>query len=183
MKKNVTEILLQVKEGSDEAYNRLFSVVYSELKSIAFRQLSFERIGHTLSKTDLVHEVFINLTDKDQIDWENRSHFYGVAAICMKQLLIDYARKRMAKKRGGDLTRQTYIDELVPAEKDAKEIISLDHAMQKLRNVDSRMADIVDYRFFGGLTIKETAEVMGISKNTVNREWTKAKGLLYKELK
>jgi RNA polymerase sigma factor (TIGR02999 family) len=184
MADDVTQILLKVSEsGSDEAYNHLFSRVYDELKDIAMRQMNFERPGHTFSQTDLVHEVFMNMVDKDRIDWKNRSHFYGVVAICMKQILVDYARKRLAKKRGGDITKQTYIDELIPAEKDAQEIISLDNALQELRKVDKRMADVVDYRFFGGLTIEETAEVMGVSKNTVNRDWAKAKGLLYKELK
>jgi len=184
MAEDVTQILIKVSEDdSKDAYNRLFTRVYDELKIIAMRQMNYERQGHTLSQTDLVHEVFINMVDKDRIDWKNRSHFYGVAAICMKQLLIDYARKRLAQKRGGDLTRQTYIDELIPAKKDAEEIISLDNALQQLRKLDSRMADVVDYRFFGGLTIKETAEVMDISKNTVKRDWSKARGLLYRELK
>lgn len=184
MGQDVTQILIKVSQNhSDEAYNRLFSKVYDELKDIAMRQMNYERPGHTLSRTDLVHEVFINMIDKDRIDWKNRSHFYGMAAICMKQLLVDYARKRLAQKRGGDLTRQTYIDELIPADSDAEEIVSLDEALQELRKVDSRMADVVDYRFWGGLTIDETAEVMGISKNTVTRDWAKAKGLLYKELK
>ncbi len=184
MAEDVTQILIKVSESdSKDAYNRLFARVYDELKEIALRQMNYERSGHTLSQTDLVHEVFINMIDKDRIDWKNRSHFYGVAAICMKQLLVDYARKRLAQKRGGDLTRQTYIDELIPADKDAEEIISLENALQELRKVDSRMAEVVNYRFFGGLTIDETAEVIGISKNTVTRDWAKAKGLLYKELK
>lgn len=184
MANDVTQILIKVSEsGSDEAYNHLFSRVYDELKDIAMRQMKYERAGHTFSQTDLVHEVFFDLIDKDRIDWKNRSHFYGVAAICMKQILVDYARKRLAQKRGGDLTKQTYIDELIPADKDAQEIISLDNALQQLRQTDTRMADVVDYRFFGGLTIDETAEVMGISKNTVTRDWAKARGLLYRHLK
>jgi RNA polymerase sigma factor (TIGR02999 family) len=184
MAKDVTQILIKVSEShSGEAYNRLFSKVYDELKDIAMRQMNFERAGHTFSQTDLVHEVFINMVDNDRIDWKNRSHFYGVAAICMKQILVDYARKRLAQKRGGDITKQTYIDELIPADEEAEEILSLDKALQQLRIVDKRMADVVDYRFFGGLTIEETAEVMGISTNTVTRDWAKAKGLLYRHLK
>lgn len=180
---NVTKILSEVSDGSDESYNRLFSAVYDQLRDIANRQLVRERNNHTLSKTDLVHEVFLKMTDNQEVDWKNRAHFYGVAALCMKQLLVDYARKRQAQKRGGDFTRKTYVEELIPAEKEAEEIISVDEALEKLREMDSRMAKVVDYRFFGGLTIEETAEVMGISKNTVTRDWAKARGLLYKELK
>lgn len=184
MANDVTQILINISEGdSEEGYNQLFDKVYDQLKDIAMRQMKYERNGHTFSQTDLVHEVFIDMIDKDRIDWKNRSHFYGVAAICMKQILVDYARKRLAQKRGGDLTRQTYIDELIPAEKDAKEIVAIDDALEELRKTDSRMAEVVDYRFFGGLTIRETAEVMGISINTVTRDWSKAKGLLYKDLK
>lgn len=180
---NVTQILSEVSEGSDEGYKKLFSAVYDQLRDIANRQIRHERAGHTLSKTDLVHEVFLKMTDHQEVDWKNRAHFYGVAALCMKQLLVDYARKRLAQKRGGDFTRKTYVEELVPAEKEAKEIVSVDEALFKLEKIDSRMAQVVNYRFFGGLTIDETAEVMGISKNTVTRDWAKARGLLYKELK
>lgn len=180
---DVTQILSEVSGGSDEAYNRLFSVVYDQLRDIANRQLVYERKNHTFSKTDLVHEVFLKMTGDQNMDWKNRAHFYGVAALCMKQLLVDYARKRLAQKRGGDLTRKTYVEELIPAEKEAEEILSVDEALEKLREMDSRMAKVVDYRFFGGLTIRQTAEVMGISKNTVSRDWAKARGLLYKELK
>ncbi|MFO7846739.1 MAG: sigma-70 family RNA polymerase sigma factor [Balneolaceae bacterium] len=182
MSLNVTQILSEVSDGSDEAYNRLFSAVYDQLRDIANRQMRYERDGHTYSRTDLVHEVFLKMTGSDQVDWQNRSHFYGIAANCMKQLLVDYARKRLAQKRGGDLTKKTLISEMIPAEKDAREIISLDDALGNLRQFDERMAQVVDYRFFGGLTIEETAEVMGISKNTVKRDWAKARGLLYKEL-
>ncbi|NBC25565.1 MAG: sigma-70 family RNA polymerase sigma factor [Bacteroidetes bacterium] len=180
---DVTQILSEVSGGSDEAYNRLFTVVYDQLRDIANRQLVYERKNHTFSKTDLVHEVFLKMTGDTNMDWKNRAHFYGVAALCMKQLLVDYARKRLAQKRGGDLTRKTYIEELIPAEKEAEEMLSVDDALEKLRKMDSRMAKVVDYRFFGGLTIKQTAKVMGISKNTVSRDWAKARGLLYKELK
>ena len=183
MNTNVTQILSEVSNGSDESYKRLFSVVYDQLRDIANRQLVYERKNHTYSKTDLVHEVFLKMIGDQDVDWKNRAHFYGVAALCMKQLLVDYARKRLAQKRGGDLTRKTYVDELIPAEREAEEILSVDEALVKLREMDSRMANVVDYRFFGGLTIKQTAEVMGVSKNTVTRDWAKARGLLYKELK
>lgn len=182
MQKNVTGILIEFSKGSKEAYDELFTAVYDELREIAGKQLQYEQRHKTLSRTELVHEVFLKLVDKNQVEWENRAHFYGVAAICMKHLLIDYARKKLAKKRGGDVIKHTYIDELIPAKENAEKLLNLDEALEKLRKISSRMADVVDYRFFGGMTIKDTAEVMGISRNTVNRDWAKARGLLYKEL-
>lgn len=183
MRDNVTNILIEFGNGSKKAYNELFTVVYEQLREIANQQIRYERDGHTYSRTDLVHEVFLRMIDKNRIDWKNRAHFFGVASICMKQLLIDYARKKLSQKRGGNFIKQTYIDDLIPDEKGAKKIIDLDDALKKLKELDSRMAEVVDYRFFGGLTIIETAEVMDISKNTVKRDWAKARGLLYKELK
>lgn len=183
MADDVTQVLVKVIEGnSGDAYNQLFSRVYDELKHIAHLQMDTERVGHTFSKTDLVHEVFIKMMGNDQIEWKNRTHFYGVAAICMKQLLVDHARKKLAVKRGGDYTRQTYIDDLIPAVSEAETIISLDNALNKLETVDKRMAEVVNYRFFGGLTVDETAEILQVSRNTVNRDWAKARGLLYKEI-
>ncbi|WP_234567732.1 ECF-type sigma factor [Rhodohalobacter sp. 614A] len=182
MAENVTEILIKASDGSEDAYNRLFFVVYDQLKNIAEQQMNYENPDHTFSRTDLVHEVFIKMVDKNRIDWKNRTHFYGVAAICMKQLLVDYARKKLAQKRGGDYSRQTYIDELIPAASEAKKIITLDSSLKKLEEFDQRMAQVVDYRFFGGLTIKETAELLNVSANTVKRDWAKARGFLLKEL-
>lgn len=182
MQKDVTGILIEFGNGSKEACDKLFTVVYDELREIAGKQLQYEQRNKTLSRTELVHEVFLKLVDKDQIDWKNRSHFYGVASICMKQLLIDYARKKLTNKRGGNVNKQTYIDELIPAKKIAQQIINLDDALQKLYKINPRMAEVVDYRFFGGMTIEDTAEVMDVSKNTVKRDWSKARGLLYKEL-
>lgn len=183
MQKDITGILIEVSNGSKQAYDELFSSVYDQLRQMANRQILSERRVHTYSRTDLVHEAFLDLVDKNQIDWKNRAHFYGVAAICMKQLLIDYARKRLAQKRGGNVIKQTYIDEMIPADQEAEDLLNLDSALQKLKQFNNRMGEVVDYRYFGGLTIEETAEVMGISKNTVKRDWAKARGLLYKELK
>jgi RNA polymerase sigma factor (TIGR02999 family) len=133
MNKDVTQILSEVSDGSEESYNRLFSAVYDQLRDIADRQLVYERKNHTFSKTDLVHEVFLKMIGNQNVDWKNRAHFYGVAALCMKQLLVDYARKRLAQKRGGDLTRKTYVDELIPAEREAEEILSVDEALAASR--------------------------------------------------
>ncbi|MCC5942519.1 MAG: sigma-70 family RNA polymerase sigma factor [Balneolaceae bacterium] len=181
--KDITAILVEFGNGSQKAYQMLFDSVYDELKRIASKQLSKERENHTFSRTDLVHEAFLNMIDIHRIDWKNRAQFYGVAAICMKRLLIDYARKKLTKKRGGDIIKKTFIDELIPGTENAKEIVKLDEALQKLREFDNRMAEVVDYRYFGGLTIEQTSEVLNVSRNTVKRDWAKARGLLYKELK
>ena len=182
MQNDVTELLIEFGNGSKKAYNELFTAVYNQLKIIANKQLKYEDENHTYSRTDLVHVVFLDMVDKNEVDWKNRAHFYGVAAICMKQLLIDYARRKLRQKRGGDYIKKTYIDEMIPGKNDAKQFINLSDALEKLKNFNSRMAEVVDYRFFGGLTIKETAEVLEVSKNTVKRDWAKARGLLYKEL-
>lgn len=182
MKQDITRILLSVKQGSGEAYNLLFSTVYDELKLMAGKQIDSERKGHTYSRTDLVHEIFIDMIDIDLIDWKNRAHFYGVAAICMRQILIDYARKKLTQKRGGNAINQFVGDEMIEINEQAQELVELDDALKKMSKINQRFVEIVEYRFFGNMTIAETAEVLGISESTVKREWAKAKGWLYKEL-
>jgi len=180
---DITEILQEVMQGSDTAYNNLFSLVYGQLKKLASQQMSREQMGHTYSQTDLVHELFLDLVGKQNINWKNRAHFYGVASICMRQLLIDYARRKCALKRGGHLRNHTFIEELFNTEKQAEDIIRLDDALLKLEKLNKRLSDVVQYRFFGNMTLDETAEVMGISEATVKRDWAKARGWLYNELR
>mgnify|MGYP006272802671 CR=1 FL=1 len=180
MRDDVTKLLTEVREGSEQAYHKLFSAVYGKLEDIAHQQLRFESNDHTFSTRDLVHELFLRMADKKDVIWENRSHFYGVVSICMKQLLVDHARKKLAQKRGGGYKHETYIDELVPGEKDAQKIINLDQALEQLKELDERMAQVVEHRYFGGLTIEQTADVLDVSKNTVKRDWKKARGFLYK---
>ncbi len=183
MNHNITELLLEVKQGSDAAYSQLFSLVYSQLKDLANKQMAKEPVGHTYSQTDLVHELFIDLVNKKNVDWKNRAHFYGLASICMRQLLIDYARKKFAKKRGGHSEKHTFIEELFNSEGQAEELIRLDDALTKLEKLNKRLSDVVQYRFFGNMTIEEVAEVMDTSEATVKRDWTKARGWLYHELR
>lgn len=183
MNHDITNILHEVESGSDEAYKKLFSVVYKQLKDLAYQQMAREKAGHTYSQTDLVHELFIDLVGKNNINWKNRAHFYGVASICMRQLLIDYARRKSALKRGGLAENHTFIDELFRTGEQAEEIIRLDDALRKLEKLNRRLSDVVQYRFFGNMTIEETAEVLNISEATVKRDWAKARGWLYKELR
>ncbi|TVQ03311.1 MAG: sigma-70 family RNA polymerase sigma factor [Balneolaceae bacterium] len=182
MNHDITELLHEVKQGSDAAYNKLFALVYSQLKELANKQMVKEQVGHTYSQTDLVHELFIDLANKKSVDWKNRAHFFSLASICMRQLLIDYARKKFALKRGGKASKNTFIEELFSTEEQAEELISLDDALKKLEKLNKRLSDVVQYRFFGNMALEEIAEVIGVSEATVKRDWAKARGWLYHEL-
>ncbi|HKK46747.1 MAG TPA: sigma-70 family RNA polymerase sigma factor [Balneolaceae bacterium] len=179
----ITQILQKVKEGSSEAYDQLFPLVYDQLKSIAFKKMKNERKDHTLSHTELVHEVYLKLVDQTNIDWKDRAHFFAMASQCMRQILIDYARKKKADKRGGNKEPVTFIDTLMKVDRQADDLINLDSALQDLAKLNERLAEVVEYRYFGEMSIKDTAEVMNLSVSTVKRDWAKARGWLYKELK
>lgn len=179
----ITQILQRVKFGSSEAYNKLFPLVYDHLKAIAFMHLNNEKPGHTLSQTDLVHEVYLKLIDQSDINWKDRAHFYAIASRCMRQILIDYARKRKSQKRGGPLEPMTYLDGMMKVEQQVDDLLNLDKALRRLSRLNKRLAEVVEYRYFGEMSIEDTAEVMGISTSTVIRDWAKARGWLYKELK
>lgn len=182
----VTERLIEVSNGSQKAYNVLFPVVYDRLRRMAYRQIG--QIGgnpgeHTLSKTDLVHEVYLKLVRHDRIDWKGRTHFFAIAACSMRQILIDYARKKVRQKRGGREKEVTFLDEIMNVEYQAEELIQIDQALKKLTDYDARLAQIVELRFFGEMNFEDIAEVMNLSSRTVYRDWAVARGLLYKELK
>lgn len=178
----ITNLLKQAGNGEKEAYQDLMPKVYNELQVMANRHLSLEN-HHTYSKTDLVHEAYIKLCDYDQTDWKSRNHFFAVASKCMRQILIDYARKKLADKRGGKHKDVTYIDSLFHEKDEASNLIELDEALKKMAKFDPRLADLVEYRYFGEMSIESTADVMNISESTVSRDWQKARGWLYKELK
>lgn len=182
-KSEITELLIEVKKGSSEAYEKLFPLVYSELKNLAFSELQSERNDITVTETELVHEVYLKMVDQTQIDATDKTHFMAIAARCMRQILVDHARKKKAEKRGGEQHDVTYIDELLKAHHEAEEVINLNKKLEELAKLDERMAEVVTLRFFGQLTIYATAEVLGISERTVKRDWAKARGWLYKELK
>lgn len=178
----VTLILQEVKKGSEKAYNELFPLVYGKLKEIANMRMKRER-NHTYSRTDLVHEAYFQLIDIDNVNWQDRTHFYAIASRCMRRVLIDHARKKKAQKRGGNKEPVTYIDELMNMERQAEDLINLDEALNKLSKLNPRLTEIVECRYFGEMTLEDTAEALDISVSTVKRDWAKARGWLYKELK
>ena len=175
----ITTLLHEWKEGNEKAFDELLPYVYDELRRRASAYLKNERRGHTLQTTDLVHEVYIKLVDKDEIDWENRNHFFAIAAQAMRRILVDYARKKNRKKRGskGD---DLPLDEAryVRATKGQVDLEALDEALNKLAEFDQRQAKIVELKYFGGMTLDETAAVLGVSKVTVKRDWNIARSWL-----
>jgi RNA polymerase sigma factor (TIGR02999 family) len=180
--RDVTALLGDWGRGNQTALNRLVPLVYAELRRVAARQLRKERADHTLQPTALVHEVYIRLVDQRQVDWHNRAHFFGVAAQVMRRILVDHARRRRAGKRG-DGVRCVPIDEArdVAASNEIP-ILALDHALDRLEQVDSELAKIVELRAFGGLTIEEAAHVLNVSPSTAQRDWRTAKAWLNREL-
>ena len=160
----------------------MLPLIYAELRGIAARRLRSERAGHTLQPTALVHEVYLRLVDQRQVDWQNRAHFFGVAAQVMRRILVDHARRRGAGKRG-DGVQCVSIDEARDvAASDEMPILALDHALDRLEQMDAALARIVELRAFGGLTIEEAAHVLSVSPSTVKRDWRTAKAWLTREL-
>jgi RNA polymerase sigma factor (TIGR02999 family) len=182
-KSEITDLLVEVQKGSEEAYEELFPLIYEELKSIAFSELKSEDNDITVTETELVHEVYLKMIDQTRIKAEDKNHFIAIAARCMRQILVDHARKKKAKKRGGDQHDITYVDELLKIRHEAEKLIDLDAKLEELAELDERMAEVVTLRFFGQMTIYEIAKVLGVSERTVKRDWSKARGWLYKELK
>ncbi|MBK9216884.1 MAG: sigma-70 family RNA polymerase sigma factor [Chloracidobacterium sp.] len=179
----ITRLLNEARAGNEEALNEVFPFVYDELRLLASNYLSRERVGHTLQATALVHEVYLKLTNQTEFDWDDRSHFFAIAARSMRQILVDHARARSRSKRGGG-SRPVAIDaELVPAMvRDPELAIGIDEALTKLEELDPRQAKIVELRIFSGLGVPETAKLIGVSEPTVKREWATAKLFLRKEI-
>ena len=178
----ITDVLLQARGGDPAVVDRLFAAVYGELRRVAHHVLLRERPGHTLSTTGLVHETYFKLVDKSRVEWHDRAHFFGVAARAMRQILVDYARRRGALKRGGRVEVLALEEGLVPAEERAEAFLAVDDALTRLAAHDAGMARVVECRFFAGLTEEETAEATGTSLRTVQRQWRRAKAWLYQEL-
>jgi len=178
----VTALLQRLADGDRAALDELLPAVYQELKDRAHGQLRRERSGHTINTTALVHEAFLKLVDQNDAHWKNRAHFLAVASQAMRRILIDYARARLADKRGGGQPMVTFNEELYAGDRNAEQLIELDRALHKLEEFDKTQSQIVDYHFFGGLTHQEIAEVLGISVATVGREWRLARAWLSKEL-
>jgi RNA polymerase sigma factor (TIGR02999 family) len=178
----ITELLTQIRDGRKETIDRLFPLVYNELRRIAHRQLGSDRRGQTLETTALVHEAYLRLVDQTHAEWRDRAHFLAVAAMAMRQILIGQARKRRAEKRGGGRPHLALEEGLVSVEDQAEALLELDQALHRLAVLDQRLAKVVECRFFGGLTEEEIAESLGVTARTVRRDWVKAKALLYEEL-
>jgi RNA polymerase sigma-70 factor, ECF subfamily len=177
----VTDLLLQMRDGDTNAMDRLFPLVYEELRRMAHAQLRRERPGHTLGTTGLVHETYVRLVDQTRVEWRDRGHFFMAAAWAMRRILVDYARRNRAARRGGGSVRLTLNDD-VPAAERGEMLLALDEALDRLAALDRRLSQVVECRYFGGLTEQETAEVLGVTRRTVQRDWAKARGWLYLEM-
>ena len=182
MTRDVTRWLAEWRNGDERALERLFPVVYGELRRLASRYLDRERQGHTFQTHDLIHEAFLRLIPQRHVDWQSRNHFFAVAAQMMRRILVDHARRRQYDKHGGALHRVA-LDEMPDlAVRSDLDFVGLDEALVELAEVDSSLAQIVDLRFFGGLEHGEIASVLGVSKPTVQRRWRTAKAWLYRRL-
>jgi RNA polymerase sigma factor (TIGR02999 family) len=179
----ITRLLVSISEGDHEALNRLFPVVYTELRALAHRQLARMRPGDTLQTTALVHEAYLKLLGAARPAWHDRRHFFAVASRAMRQIAVDYARTQTAQKRGGDTPSLTLDEQRLPVVDRAHELVQLDHALTSLEALSERPARVVELRFFGGLSIEETAAVMDLSERTVKREWQKARAFLFDALR
>jgi RNA polymerase sigma factor (TIGR02999 family) len=178
----ITDLLLELRSGDRTALDRLFPLVYEELRRVAHRQLHAERQEHTLGTTGLVHEAYLRLVDQNRVEYRDRRHFFALAARAMRRVLVDYARRYRAQKRGG-ATRPVSLDEgALPAAERADNVLALDEALTRLAEFDARLSQVVECRFFGGYSEEEIAEVVGVDPRTVRRDWVKAKSWLSREL-
>ena len=179
----VTQLLVEWQNGSQTALDRLMPLVYTELRTIAGRYLSHESPSHTLQSTALVHEAYLRLVGQRSVNWQNRSHFFGIAAQMMRRILVDHARHQHRAKRGGDVPKLSLDEAMTVAEPEADvDLLALDDALTSLSAIDPRGARIVELRFFSGLTIEETADVLAVSSGTIKREWSTARAWLYREM-
>lgn len=178
----VTQLLNAWGEGDQVARDQLIPLVYDELHRLAHRYMKRESPGHTLQTSALVNEAFVRLVDQKNVRWQNRAHFFGIAAQMMRRILVDYARSRNYAKRGGGATRISLDEALIVSDERSTEVVSVHEALERLAEFDSRKSQIVELRFFGGLSIDETAEVLSVSPGTVMRDWTLAKAWLRREI-
>jgi RNA polymerase sigma factor (TIGR02999 family) len=181
-KSDVTALLVRLSDGQEAALDELLPAVYDELRRIAHNQLRGERDDHTLRTTELVHEAYMKLVNHAEVDWQDRQHFFAVAARAMRQILVDHARKKTAEKRGGDTPDVPLHKVTLPRETKTEELIALDDALDRLAGRDERAAKVVECRFFGGYTIEETANVLDLSRSTVKRDWRAARAWLNRAL-
>jgi RNA polymerase sigma factor (TIGR02999 family) len=179
---HVTQLLNDWSGGDQSARDKLMPLVYDELHRLAHRYMKRESPGHTLQTSALVNEAFVKLVDQRNVHWQNRAHFFGIAAQMMRRILVDYARSRSTAKRGGGAAQISLDESLIVSNERNAEIVNVHEALERLAEFDARKSQIVELRFFGGLSIEETAEVLGVSPGTVMRDWTLAKAWLHREL-
>lgn len=182
MSSDVTQLLDSWSHGDGQALEKLTPLVYEELRRLAGYYLRRERAGHTLQSTALVHEAYLRLIGQREVEWKNRAHFFGVAAQMIRRILVDHARARQTEKRGSNMPKLSLDEALGVPEKNEWELIALNDALDTLATIDPQAARIIELRFFAGLSIEETAEVLGISLSTVKRDWATAKAWLFREL-
>ena len=175
----ITQLLLDWSDGDRASLDQLVPLIYDELRRLARRYMRQERGGHTLQTTALVNEAYIRLVDQRSVRWQNRAHFFAIAAQIMRRILVDHARTRAYAKRGGDARQVSFDESAIVSPERSAEVIAVDDALTDLATHDARKSQIVELRFFGGLNIEETAEVLAISPTTVQREWRSAKAWLY----
>jgi len=178
----VTKLLFRLTDGDGAVLDELLPLVYAELRRLASSYLRRERHDHTLQPTALVHEAYIRMIDQTQAQWQNRAHFFGVAAQMMRRILIDHARAQQADKRGGEFQKISLDENIDVSGNRADELVALDDALKRLAEIDPQKSRLVELRFFGGLSVEETAEVLGVSAPTVKRHWRLAKAWLYGEV-
>jgi len=178
----VTQLLLAWRQGDEAAFNSLIPLVYRELHHLAKRYMRRERAGHTLQTTALVNEAYLRLVDCGTVQWQNRAHFFAVAARVMRQILVDYARGRRSNKRGGQELHVALDEAAEVPQSRGVDLIALDDALQSLARIDLRKSQVVEMRFFAGLTLEEIAEVFKVSSRTVSRDWELAQAWLYREI-
>jgi RNA polymerase sigma factor (TIGR02999 family) len=179
---DVTELLLEWQQGDKCALDKLTPLVYEELRRIAHRYVQRERDGHTLQTTALVNEAYMRLVGGQRIEWQNRAHFFAVTAQVMRHILIDHARRRHYAKRGGEAQQVSFDDAALMSPERAAELVALDEALSELARLDERKSRVVELRYFGGLSLEETADVLEVSVMTVRRDWRAAKAWLYRAL-
>lgn len=179
---SITQLLIEWRDGDQTALDRLIPLVHQELRRLAHRYLKQERREHTLQTTALVNEAYLKLVDHKGMHWQNRAHFFAVAAQAMRRILVDHARTRAALKRGGELAMTNLDEAATVADTQAAELLALNDALDQLAHLDARKSRIIELRYFGGMTLEETAEVVGLSPTTVHREWKSAKTWLLKTM-
>jgi len=180
--RQVTELLVRWRKGDRQALDALIPLVYGELRRIAQHFLQREKPGHTLQSTALVHEAYVRMVGQNLPEWQSRAHFFGIAAQLMRQILVDHARARQAAKRGGDVFKLSLDESTAMPEQRDLDLIALDDALKSLTELDPQQSRIVELRYFAGLTIEDTSEVLGISPATVKRDWATARAWLQREM-